>query len=155
MNSRILIFGDGLLGGGFKKYLPSNFERTVISHSECDIMNITGVKKVVSDYNPDIIINTAAITDVDYCENHQQEAFVVNSGGAGYIASVARDRGIKVVHISTDYVFDGKKGDRYLEDDETNPLSIYAKSKYEGEQLVSFSGANYLIVRVQWLFGEF
>lgn len=155
MNRRILVFGSGLLGKGIEKYLPNNFERRVVSHSECDIMDIEGVKRIVSEYNPNIIINTAAITNVDYCESHSQEAFMINSGGAGYLASVARDRGIKIVHISTDYVFDGKKDGKYLEEDEANPLSVYAQSKYEGEQLISFSGADYLIVRVQWLYGEF
>jgi dTDP-4-dehydrorhamnose reductase len=154
LKKRILVFGKGLLGGAFEDYLPENFERYVLSHQECDIMNIDEVRRVTSDYRPDVIVNTAAISNVDYCESHAQEAFIVNSGGAGYIAAISRDRGIKVVHISTDYVFDGEKGDLYSEEDTTNPLSVYGKSKYEGENLVQFSGADYIIARVQWLFGE-
>ncbi|MCX7957936.1 MAG: dTDP-4-dehydrorhamnose reductase [Deltaproteobacteria bacterium] len=155
MNLRVLIFGRGLLGQAFARYLPENFERKVLSHSECDIMNFDEIRKEIAAFKPDILVNTSAITDVDYCEVHSREAFIVNSGGAGYIASAARDCGIGVVHISTDYVFDGKKGSPYQEEDAANPLSAYGKSKYEGEQLVSFSGADYLILRVQWLFGEF
>jgi len=155
LNKRLLVFGDGLLGKAFEHYLPDNFSCKILSHSECDIMHIENVKKIISEFNPDFIINTAAITDVDYCEKHSQEAFIVNAGGAGYIASAARDRGIRFVHFSTDYVFDGTKKGEYSEEDEVNPLSEYAKSKYEGEQLVRFSGADYLIIRVQWLFGEF
>lgn len=155
MSKKILVFGSGLLGKAFERYLPNDFECRVISHSECDIMNIDNVRRVVSEYKPDFVINTAAISDVDYCETHPNEAFIINSGGAGYVASVARDFGVRVVHISTDYVFDGRKDTAYEEDEEPKPLSIYAKSKYEGEQLVRFSGAEYLILRVQWLFGEF
>ncbi len=155
MNKRVLIFGSGLLGKAFARYLPENFERHILTHSECDIMNMEKVRKAVSDFRPDILVNTAALSDVDYCESHSQEAFIVNAGGAGYLASAARDTGIRIVHISTDYVFDGRKDTPYSEDEEANPVSVYARSKYEGEQLVKFSGAEYLILRVQWLFGEF
>ncbi|MCX7944962.1 MAG: dTDP-4-dehydrorhamnose reductase [Deltaproteobacteria bacterium] len=155
MNDKILIFGSGLLGKALGSYLPQNFERRIISHRECDIMNVEGLRKIVAEYSPTIIVNAAAITDVDYCETHQQEAFIVNAAGAGYVASIARDYGARLIHFSTDYVFDGSKEGLYSEDEEVNPLNTYAKSKYEGEQLVKFSGANYLIARVQWLFGEF
>ncbi len=155
MENRILVFGKGLLGSAFEKYLPDNIVRKVVSHNECDIMNFEDVKKIVSEFSPEVIINSAAITDVDYCENHSQEAFIINSGGAGYIASIARDRGIKIVHVSTDYVFNGTKSNQYVEEDITNPLNTYAKSKQEGEELVRFSGADFIIARVQWLFGEF
>lgn len=154
MKRKILVFGKGLLGRAIEEYLPENFTGKVLSHKECDIMNIEEVRRITSEYKPDVIINTAAISNLEYCEAHSQEAFIVNSGGAGYIASVARDRGIKILHISTDYVFDGSKKDSYSEFDTPNPLSVYAKSKYEGENLVQFSGADYLIARVQWLFGE-
>lgn len=155
MNNRILVFGDGLLGSAFGNYLPGNFIRKVVSHKDCDIMDFEGVKKIVSDFSPTVIINTAALSDVDYCERHPQEAFIINSGGAGYLASISRDRGIKLVHISTDYVFGGSQIGRYREVDPPDPVNIYAKSKYEGEQLVRFTASDFIIARVQWLFGEF
>ncbi len=122
-------------------------------HRQLDIADARAVKAAVDRVRPDWIINAAAFNDVDGAEQAPDQAFAVNAAGAGNLADAAARVGAAIVHISTDYVFDGAKGAPYTEDDRPNPLSVYARTKYEGEQRVLASGASACVLRTAWLYG--
>ena len=122
-------------------------------HRQLDIADTRAVKAAVDRVRPDWIINAAAFNDVDGAEEAPDQAFAVNAAGAGNLADAAARVGASIVHISTDYVFDGAKGAPYTEDDRPNPLSVYARTKYEGEQRVLASGASACVLRTAWLYG--
>ncbi len=107
----------------------------------------------VRDIGPDVIIDAAAQTNVDYCESHEEEAMLVNGRGTGNLASAAHEAGAVLVYFSTDYIFDGAKKDEYREDDPPNPISVYGRSKLRGEELVRSLCPSHLILRTSWLFG--
>ena len=122
---------------------------------DIDVGSLDSVRHVFNDVKPGMVINLAAMTDVDGCESSRDEAFRVNAAGPENLALASRDFGSYFVHISTDYVFDGSKNEPYLEDDTPHPLGIYGKSKLEGEtRLRRVLERNYLIVRTQWLYGS-
>jgi len=122
-------------------------------HRQLDIADARAVKAAVDRVRPDWIINAAAFNDVDGAERAPDQAFAVNAAGAGNLADAAARVSASIVHISTDYVFDGAKGAPYTEDDRPNPLSVYARTKYEGEQRVLASGASACVLRTAWLYG--
>ena len=122
---------------------------------DIDVGSLDSVRHVFNDVKPGMVINLAAITDVDGCESSRDEAFRVNATGPENLALASRDFGSYFVHISTDYVFDGSKNQPYLEDDTPSPLGIYGQSKLEGEiRLRRVLERNYLIIRTQWLYGS-
>ena len=102
--------------------------------SKLDVADSAGVRKLVSDISPDAVVNTSALHDVDYCEEHGSESDAVNASAVGVLAEACS--GAKLVHISTDYVFDGAKGSPYSEEDGAAPLSAYGRSKLAGEKLL-------------------
>jgi dTDP-4-dehydrorhamnose reductase len=120
---------------------------------DVDLTTPRTVHYFLEESEPAVVVNCAAMTDVDACEGRVAEAFAVNAEGAGRAAVMAARRKALFVHISTDYVFDGLKGAPYIEEDETSPLSVYGRSKLEGERLVEAAGGDWLIVRTAWLFG--
>jgi dTDP-4-dehydrorhamnose reductase len=122
-------------------------------HQQLDIADARAVNAAVDRIHPDWIINAAAFNDVDGAERAPDQAFAVNAAGAGNLADAAARVSAAIVHISTDYVFDGAKGAPYTEDDRPNPLSVYARTKYEGEQRVLASGAPACVLRTAWLYG--
>lgn len=125
-----------------------------LDSSQLDIRSRDSVIETVQRYKPGIIFNAAGITDVDGCESRSEDAFSVNADGPGNLAGACAAVGAFLVHISTDYVFDGQKGAPYTETDPVNPLGIYGKSKAEGERLVrEILPDHHCIVRTQWLFG--
>ena len=103
---------------------------------------------------PEIVINLAAYTQVDDCESQAEKAFAVNAEGMRHVALGAVQCRAKVVYLSTDYVFDGRKGEPYVEDDPPHPLNVYGQSKWKGEQYVQELTEDALIVRTQWLYGK-
>lgn len=123
-----------------------------IDIGEIDITSPESVLKVIGELKPEVVINCAAYTDVDGCENNIETAMAVNGEGVGYLAMACRDMGSLLVHLSTDYIFDGGKGTPYVEDDAPCPLSIYGESKLAGEMNAAFA-PEHLIVRTQWLYG--
>lgn len=124
--------------------------------SELDITSYTAIKQHLHEYHPRIIINTAAFTHVDLAEQQQEKAFKANERGAELLAQVAASQQIPIIHLSTDYVFSGDKltAESYVENDETEPASIYGKSKLAGEQAVRKANARHIIIRTAWLFDE-
>lgn len=123
-------------------------------HEKLDITIEKTVKDFISNYTPDIIVNCAAFTNVDKCETERDTAFKVNALGPKYIAAAAQECGARVIHISTDFVFDGNGNRPYTEEDQTNPLSEYGRTKLEGERSIQSHCNSYLIVRTSWLFGH-
>ena len=119
-------------------------------------LNITdpvAVRAVLSSMKPDWLVNCAAYTNVDGCETNQDAAFELNARAPGILARTCEEFKVKLLHISTDYVFNGTKEEPYTESDEADPISVYGKSKYAGEVAVRENIEHYTIVRTQWLFG--
>ncbi len=121
--------------------------------SELDITVPEKVQQFVYEFQPDWIINAAAYTNVDGSETNQELAFRVNAEGPHNLAMAAIEANAKLVHISTDYVFDGTKNEPYTETDQPNPLQVYGKSKLEGETLIQETGVPGIIIRTSWLYG--
>jgi dTDP-4-dehydrorhamnose reductase len=124
------------------------------THAECDITIAKAVEKTIEDFRPDVIINAAAYTNVDGAESDREGAFAVNATGAGNLARGAREQGCRLIHISTDYVFDGSQRTPYSPTAPTAPLGVYGASKLAGEQEVVASGAVANIVRTAWIYAE-
>ena len=151
---RVLITGaGGQLGGDLKEVLAAE-EVHGFSHRELDVANRAAVFAAVESIRPAVVINGAAFNDVDGAQTAAEQAFAVNGAGPGHLADAASRTGARLIHISTDYVFDGTKGAPYTEDDQANPLSVYARSKYEGELRVLGSSANACVLRTAWLYGR-
>jgi dTDP-4-dehydrorhamnose reductase len=147
----ILVVGaNGMLGHDLMQLLSGEIRGVDIG--DIDITSIESVQRVLLTLKPAVIINAAAYTDVDGCETRRDLAMQVNGEGVGNLALTAREIGARLVQISTDYVFDGGKGSPYVEDDPTQPLSVYGESKLAGELNVRLA-PDYLIVRTQWLYG--
>jgi dTDP-4-dehydrorhamnose reductase len=102
-------------------------------------------------FNPDLVVNAAAYTAVDQAEDDTEAAFAINRDGAGFVAAAAEAAGVPVIHLSTDYVFDGRKQAPYLETDSTNPLGVYGESKLEGEIAVASCASSHVILRTSWV----
>ena len=119
---------------------------------EIDITSLESTERVLRTLKPETVINCAAYTDVDGCESNTETAMQVNGEGVAHLAMASREIGARLVHVSTDYVFDGSKGTPYVEDDAPCPLGVYGESKLAGEMNAAFN-PDHLIVRTQWLFG--
>jgi dTDP-4-dehydrorhamnose reductase len=126
-----------------------------LSREELDITDLNMVKKVVNNIKPDVIINCAAYTNVDGCESDFKGAFQVNALGPRNLAIAAKEANSKLLHISTDYVFEGEGTSPYKEYDRVNPKSIYGKTKALGDDYVRELCDKYFIVRTSWLYGRF
>ncbi len=119
-----------------------------------DITKEEEVKAYVEQWSPDIIINCAAFTAVDLCEAEEDKAFRINALGPGYLAEAVQKTGAKLVHVSTDYVFDGKASSPYTEDSPTHPASAYGRTKQAGDELVQKNCSRYFILRTAWVYGD-
>jgi dTDP-4-dehydrorhamnose reductase len=119
-----------------------------------DITQEDAVKSYVADNLPNIIINCAAFTAVDLCETEKDKAYHINVLGPKYLAEAAERIGAKIIHISTDYVFDGEGSEPIPEEAKTNPASVYGRTKQEGEEVVIISCSRFFILRTAWLYGE-
>ena len=152
----IVIGGKGMLGVDLMAALEEDgtFAPAMVGDlPEVDITSMDSLRKFFGDARPEIIFNCAAYTDVDGCESKRDPAFAVNGAGAGNVAEMAKTLGARLIHMSTDFVFDGKKASPYCEDDPTGPLSAYAESKLEGERQVTARGDKWCIARTAWLYG--
>lgn len=129
------------------------FEVIGLNSTQLDIIDRSRVEEVLSQHMPDRVINAAAYTAVDKAESEPEIAYKVNRDGIENIAVACKRLDIPLLHISTDYVFDGEKLDPYLETDKPNPVSVYGKSKYEGDQRLAQVWEKHVILRVSWVFG--
>ncbi len=152
---KVLITGSkGQLGKKLIEILGKKYQLILTDSTSMDITDIDIIKKVIKKEKPDYIIHAAAYTQVDKAEENIELCREINSYGTKNIAAVAKEYDIKLIYISTDFVFDGKKNKPYTEDDKPNPTSVYGLTKYEGEKYVQKFCEKYYIIRVSWLFGE-
>lgn len=131
----------------------SPYELFAASRSEIDITRQEDVHSHIQKFHPDLVINCAAYTAVDKAETEPEKAFAINRDGAANLATACREHRIPLVHVSTDYVFDGSSYLPYKEDDPVNPLGVYGRSKLEGEETIRARLDEHLIIRTSWLFG--
>ena len=166
---RILVTGkDGQLGRAFQKEFDCLFggqnlaiQVRYIGRQECDLSDLNVLRKILNDFQPNLIINTAAYTAVDKAELEYELAFAINALAPELMAKYAVTHNVSLMHYSTDYVFDGEGSDFYSEDRAVRPLGVYGKSKAEGERLIidAFSKSNnanarFVIFRTSWVYGE-
>jgi len=155
---KLLISGAaGQLGQAFVQELKRqpNIVFVACSRSELDITDMDNVRQVITQAQPDFVVNTAAYTQVDLAETETEAAYRINQLGPANLAQVCQDLDIPLIHFSTDCVFDGHKQGPWTEDDPTAPLSVYGASKLAGEQAVQQHCNKHLIFRVSWVFSEF
>jgi len=154
---RLLLLGaNGQLGQELSAAaLPDDIELVARSRSQTDIADTDAVAAAFSETQPDIVVNAGAYTKVDKAESERDEAFRVNATGPGVIAAACAKSDVPLIHISTDYVFDGTKADPYVETDATAPLGVYGASKLAGEQAVRDRHKKHLILRTSWVYGKF
>jgi dTDP-4-dehydrorhamnose reductase len=147
----ILIVGaNGMLG---RDIMALAGDQTMgVDIDEIDITSLESTERIIRTLKPEIVINCAAYTDVDGCESNVEKAMQVNGEGVAHLAMATREIGARLVHVSTDYVFDGGKCSPYVEGDAPCPLGIYGESKLAGEMNAAFN-PDHLIVRTQWLYG--
>ena len=150
---KILITGsNGMLGHDLINALE-NHELIITNSKTLDITDKDHTIEFICDVKPDVVINSAAYTDVDGCEENQDIAYAVNGEGVQNLALACRKVDCPLVHISTDYIFNGKNDRPWVEDDEIGPISVYGKSKLKGEQAILETLDKYFIVRTAWLYG--
>ncbi|MEH2919975.1 dTDP-4-dehydrorhamnose reductase [Samsonia erythrinae] len=153
---KILLTGaNGQLGRCFQDRLPVGWEILATGSGELDITDINQIMCSVTQFKPDVIVNAAAYTAVDKAESEPDRAEKINVTGPENLATVANQHGIRLVHVSTDYVFDGTATEPYNENSPTNPLSVYGKTKLAGEQAVTQASPEAIIVRTAWVFSEY
>lgn len=151
---KILITGaTGQLGSDMVKGLAGSYQVIPATRADFDVTNLEKTIDFIKDVRPDVIIHTAAFTDVDGCESQQDKAFAVNGIGARNVAIAARKVAARLLYISTDYVFDGTKEEPYLEFDQPNPVNVYGRSKLWGEEFVKEQLNRFFIIRTAWLYG--
>src|SRR5436190_15004305 len=131
---------------------PADYRVAAFDRAEIDITRQESVSAAVDRERPDIVINAAAYTAVDRAESEPEAAWAANSAGAGYLAAACRSAGIPLIHISTDYVFDGSKKGPYREDDPVNPLGVYGHSKEAGDRAVREALPEHVILRTAWVY---
>lgn len=152
--AKIVILGaGGRLGAALAREYAGHHDVLAWGRKEADLTGPDRVAEKVREAKPDIVINCAAMTNVDECETERDKARVVNAEAPGAVAKVAEEIGARCIHISTDYVFSGEKIEPYNEDDEPNPVSWYGNTKLEGERVVIAAGPRHAVVRVSWVFG--
>lgn len=156
MKKMIITGCNGQLGREMNRLYAGNTDIELINTDvdELDITSIDAVMKLAKEVNPYAIINCAAYTAVDACETNQDIAFKVNTIGPRNLAIAARETGAKLLHVSTDYVFDGTKETPYYESDPICPQSVYGSTKAEAEKMVQQMADRYFILRTAWLYGD-
>ena len=142
----------GQLGVELLKTAPPQFEVVGLGRSECDITDPKQVDAALATHRPDVVINAAAFTAVDEAERQPSLAYAVNATGAGNVARAAQSVGARVIHVSTDYVFDGGSSEPYRPDSAPNPINVYGGSKLGGEKEVQGWSSNFVIIRSSWLY---
>lgn len=151
----LLIGSNSQLGRCIKDRAPDNWCLITMTSAQLDITNQQQCRQVIDRYHPDAIINTAAYTAVDNAESDEHQAFLVNAQGVKNLALACNIDNIRLVHISTDYVFDGTANKPYQTTDSPNPLSVYGRSKLAGELLTLAHSSQSQIIRTSWLYSEY
>jgi len=142
-----------MLGSDLLLKLNMGHEVVGLDKEEIDIVSASECEEVIKEIEPEIVINAAAYTNVDGCETAKDECFAVNAEAVKNIAEACRDKNIRIVHFSTDYVFDGTAKQPYKEDHQCNPINTYGASKMAGERYLRSLSENYILIRTAWLYG--
>ncbi len=152
---RLLIAGwQGQIARGLVEAAPAcpDVKACAVGRAALDICEARSIERALSQIEPSIVINSAAYTAVDKAETDEQRAFALNRDGAKMLAEAAARRGIPIIHISSDYVYDGRKSEPYVEDDPTHPMTVYGRSKLEGEAAVRQANPKHVVLRTSWVF---
>jgi dTDP-4-dehydrorhamnose reductase len=149
----LLIGSNGQVGFELNKKLRGLGEVIATDREELDLTNLNSIRAFIDHTKPDIIINPAAYTGVDKAESEPEIAHLINARAPEVLAEKAAELDISLIHFSTDYVFDGFKKEAYIETDETNPQSVYGKTKCDGEEKIR-KHAKHIILRTSWVFGS-
>ena len=155
---RLLIAGwQGQVAHALVEIAPGQPDVTAcaVGRPALDICEVRSIERALGDTRPDIVINTAAYTAVDKAEAESERAFALNCEGARLLATAAAKRGVPIIHLSTDYVFDGTKASPYLESDAVAPTTVYGRSKLEGEEAVKAANPRHVILRTAWVYSPF
>ena len=153
---RILIAGkSGQIARALRARKHPVFALYAHGREEMDITSEADIRSTFQTARPNLVINTAAYTDVDQAEQVSDLAYAVNAEGARNLARISADAGVPIIHLSTDFVFDGIKSAPYVESDPTAPLGVYGQSKLEGERAVAALNPNHLIIRTAWIFSPY
>lgn len=153
--AKFLITGaNGQVGYCLTQQLQGKHEILAVDRDELDITDQSAVQQAVENFRPDVIINAAAHTAVDRAETEIELSEAINVKGPQYLAEAAKTVGAAILHISTDYVFDGQRAGKYKETDATDPQGVYGKTKLAGEQAVANANDKFIVLRTAWVFGE-
>ena len=152
---KVLVFGAGGQVGHevCRAAWPASYELVPLDRNAADITKAAAVSAVIARKRPDLVINLAAYTAVDRAESEPEAAWAVNCAGAAHIAAACGEDGTPLIHLSTDYVFDGRKSEPYREEDPVNPLNVYGRSKEAGERAVRAASPRHIILRTAWVYG--
>lgn len=151
-----VIGSNGQLGSDIaKEFSEKGYEVVGLTHTEIEVSNFESVHSVLTNIKPGIVVNTAAMHNVEKCEREPLRSFQVNSLGAKYLSEICNEIDSVLVHISTDYVFDGKKSSPYVETHITSPLNVYGNTKVSGEQFIEAIAKKYFIVRTSGVYGHY
>ena len=154
-HSFLILGAEGQLGKAFKDYLAAHdITFSAPPEKDCDITDVSNLEKIVEMVSPTVIINCAAYNAVDDAEEERELALMINCIAIEKITEICNHRQIKLIHYSTDYVFDGSKGDLYTEEDDTAPLNVYGQSKLAGEKIVAEKAHDFIVFRTSWVFGD-
>ncbi len=146
----IIVGAHGQLGRELARQVPADVLGIGLGRAELDITDPVAVRAMLDRYQPDLVINAAAYTAVDRAESEEAHAFAINAAGVRNLAEAAEERAAHLLHVSTDFVFDGSSNRAYRPGDSRNPLSVYGRSKAAGEDAISPSGT---VVRTSWVYG--
>jgi dTDP-4-dehydrorhamnose reductase len=149
----VVLGAKGMLGTDLVATAPDDVRVDAFGRSELDITDPTAVARVLDKSAPDWVVNASAYTHVDKAETEFDRALAVNAAAVGRLGEVCASRNVRVVHFSTDYVFSGTGSRPYAENDPTDPLNAYGKSKLDGERALAATGVHALVLRTQWLYG--
>lgn len=153
-NPKIVIIGaGGRLGAALLRDYRDRFGAVGFNHAQLDLGDPAQLRATLGPIEFDFLINCAAQTNVDRCETHRDEAFLLNAEAPRVLAEICAGKIAKLIHVSTDYVFDGAKSEPYSEEDPAEPISVYGESKREGERRVLATNDRNLVLRVSWVFG--
>lgn len=148
----LLLGGTGQVGREFRAHLPPGIDCIAPSRAELDLTDADSITRIISAGSWSAVVNAAGYTDVDRAESEPTLAFAINTDAPARLAAETGRRGIPLIHISTDYVFDGRKGASYVESDATGPLNAYGRSKLAGELGIRAATSRHVIIRTSWVY---
>jgi dTDP-4-dehydrorhamnose reductase len=149
---KVLVLGGGQIARAVAKAAPSQHQIVIRVHSELDIVDAKALAETLAKIKPDWVVNAAAYTAVDLAEDQSALAYAVNDSAVGSLARAAAQEGYRLLHLSTDFVFDGRSSRAYLTGDQTNPLSVYGASKLGGERHVMTAAGSGIVLRTSWVY---